>query len=89
MVKFTEFNISEFLNFNYISYHWEISKKIILNGIYIQQISISEIAKLNSNENFLHVGYVDGSTKLTSDIAYDSPGFIFFKQNHKFDITSK
>ena len=37
LVKLTELNISEFwfLNFNYISDHWEISKNIIISGIQI------------------------------------------------------
>ena len=51
LVEFTELNISEFLflNFDYMSYHWEILKNIIING--------SEIYwNFNSNDNFFPVG---------------------------------
>ena len=60
LVKFKQLNISKFLflSFNYISYHCEISKNMIINGIELKynfnELAISKIA--NSNKNFLPVG---------------------------------
>ena len=54
LVKFTELNIGKFwlLNFNYIGYHWEISKNKIISKSKFSNFAISEIAKLKSHWKF-------------------------------------
>ena len=60
MVKFTELNISEFwfLNSNFICYHWDILKKSNdKQNSNLVNLQLAKWRNLNSNKNFLAVGY--------------------------------